>query len=132
MHIVVAQLERVLGNDDTAAAPAMVLVDEASQTSYRLRAERTLGADGRPRGLVILEPNTSPGETEELESLARFGLSRRESEVAAALVRGRTNAEIAAALVVSPHTVRDHVRSVFDKLDVSSRHQLALRLLAGS
>lgn len=39
------------------------------------------------------------------------------------------NIEIAAELQLSRHTVHDHVRSVFDRLAVSSRQQLALRLL---
>jgi DNA-binding NarL/FixJ family response regulator len=79
----------------------------------------------------MLEPAISPGMSEQAQVLARFGLTRRECDVALAIVRGRTTAEIAADLVVSPHTVQDHVRKVFDKLGVASRQQLAVRLLGG-
>lgn len=34
---------------------------------------------------------------------------------------GRTNREVAAALVLSEHTVARHVQNIFAKLDVSSR-----------
>ena len=34
---------------------------------------------------------------------------------------GHTNREIAAALIVSEHTVARHVQNIFTKLDVSSR-----------
>jgi DNA-binding CsgD family transcriptional regulator len=131
VNIVAARLERALAGDSVADIPTFVLVDEATQTTYRLRAERVLGADGRPRGLVMIEPAKSPGKSDQMQALAQFGLTRRECEVAVALVRGRTNAEIAADLVMSVHTVQDHVRKVFDKLGVGSRQQLAVRLLGG-
>ena len=131
VHIVAARLERTLAGDAGADVPQLTVLDEASHETYRLRAERVLGADGRPRGLVVIEPATSPGAAEQAQLLARYGLSRRESDVAVAIVRGRTTAEIAGDLVVSPHTVQDHVRKVFEKLGVSSRQQLAVRLLAG-
>jgi len=49
------------------------------------------------------------------------GLSPRELEVLALITDGHTNREIAAALIVSEHTVARHVQNIFAKLDVSSR-----------
>ena len=128
---VAAQLERTLSGDAAPVVPQLTVLDEATQETYRLRAERVLGVDGRPRGLVMIEPATALETSEQTQLLARLGLSRRECEVAQAIVRGRTTAEIAGDLVVSPHTVQDHVRKVFDKLGVTSRQQLAVRLLGG-
>jgi DNA-binding NarL/FixJ family response regulator len=48
-------------------------------------------------------------------------LTRREIEVLALLVRGRSNKEIAAKLFISETTVKGHLRSVFTKLNVLSR-----------
>jgi DNA-binding NarL/FixJ family response regulator len=51
-------------------------------------------------------------------------LSPREREVLAYVLRGRTNAEIAAALNISERTVESHVRAVLAKYGVKSRLQL--------
>ena len=57
-----------------------------------------------------------------------YSLTPREREVLGALARGGTTAEIAAQLFLSPHTVRDHVKTVYEKFGVSSRGELVARL----
>ncbi|MGH9136937.1 MAG: response regulator transcription factor, partial [Acidimicrobiales bacterium] len=49
------------------------------------------------------------------------GLSTREVEVLALVAAGHTNREIAAALIVSEHTVARHIQNIFTKLGVSTR-----------
>jgi DNA-binding CsgD family transcriptional regulator len=49
------------------------------------------------------------------------GLSRRELEVLRLVASGKSNRELAAALVISEHTVARHVQNIFAKLGVSSR-----------
>lgn len=56
------------------------------------------------------------------------GLSAREQEVLAHLSTGMTNAEIAAALFISPVTVRNHLSSIFTKLQVTNRAQAVARV----
>lgn len=53
-----------------------------------------------------------------------YGLTRREAEVLEYLARGRTLAYISDELVVSPHTVRSHVRHIYEKTRVHSRQEL--------
>jgi predicted ATPase/DNA-binding CsgD family transcriptional regulator len=48
-------------------------------------------------------------------------LTAREVEVVHLLAQGLTNAQIAQRLILSPHTVHSHVRSILSKLAVSSR-----------
>ncbi|QUH01976.1 response regulator transcription factor [Saccharopolyspora erythraea] len=53
-------------------------------------------------------------------------LSDREHEVALAIARGNTNADIAAELFMSVATVKAHVSRVLTKLELSNRTQIAL------
>jgi DNA-binding NarL/FixJ family response regulator len=57
-----------------------------------------------------------------------YSLTSRERDVLGAIARGGSTAEIAAELFLSPHTVRDYVKAVFEKLGVSSRGELVARL----
>ncbi len=43
------------------------------------------------------------------------------------MARGLTNPEIASELVISPHTVQDHIKSLFEKVGVGSRQELVAR-----
>jgi len=56
-------------------------------------------------------------------------LSQREHEVLALIVDGMTNVEIAEKLVLSPETIKSHVRRVFEKLAVSDRTQAAVKAM---
>jgi DNA-binding CsgD family transcriptional regulator len=60
-------------------------------------------------------------------TLAHFGLTRREAQIARLLARRATNREIAEQLDLSPHTVRHHVESIFAKLGVHSRRAVVVR-----
>jgi DNA-binding NarL/FixJ family response regulator len=55
-----------------------------------------------------------------------FGITPRELEVVAAVVAGRTNRVIAEELSISEHTVKHQLTSIFDKLGVSGRLELAV------
>ena len=55
-------------------------------------------------------------------------LTEREHDVAVAVGRGLSNAEIAAELYLSVPTVKAHVSRLFDKLHVSNRVQIAIRV----
>jgi non-specific serine/threonine protein kinase len=52
-------------------------------------------------------------------------LSRREMEVAGLVAEGASNAQIAARLFISGRTVESHLASIFNKLGVDSRLQVA-------
>ena len=58
-------------------------------------------------------------------------LSAREQEVAQLVGAGQTNAEIAAALFLSPRTVERHVGNILTKLGYRSRIQIATEAAAG-
>jgi two-component system response regulator DesR len=55
------------------------------------------------------------------------GLSAREREVLTLVATGATNNQIAAQLYLSPHTVKDHISSIFRKLGVRNRAEAVQR-----
>jgi DNA-binding CsgD family transcriptional regulator len=59
-------------------------------------------------------------------------LSPREREVLDLLAQGLNGEEVAARLVLSPETVRTHVRNAMEKLEASTRvHAVAIALRQG-
>jgi DNA-binding CsgD family transcriptional regulator len=59
-----------------------------------------------------------------------YGFSQRELEVTRLIASGLGTSQIAAKLFLSPHTVRDHVKAVFEKVGVSSRGELVAKVFA--
>jgi len=77
------------------------------------------------RRVSLLPPVVDPLPLQELAA----SLSRRELEVLQLMVRGQSNGEIAAQLVLSSETVKSHVKGIFRKLDVHDRTQAILQAL---
>jgi DNA-binding CsgD family transcriptional regulator len=77
---------------------------------------------------VVIEPAKS-AEVAPIV-IEAYGLSPRERDVVAAIARGFSTPEIAAELFLSSHTVRDYIKSVFEKVGVSSRGELVAKLFA--
>jgi DNA-binding NarL/FixJ family response regulator len=53
-----------------------------------------------------------------------YALTKREREVVEALVRGLDTEAVTERLVISRHTVQNHLEAVFDKVGVHSRREL--------
>ena len=81
-----------------------------------------LVAGGSRRCAVIVEP-TQPARIASL-LMAVYRLTEREQEVTRLVLQGNSTGEIAERLVVSAHTVQQHLKSIFDKTGVRSRREL--------
>jgi DNA-binding CsgD family transcriptional regulator len=94
---------------------ALAAVGDAESSRRELEAARTalrrLGAGPAADEVdELLAPGALPG-----------GLTAREVEVLRLVASGRSNAQIAAELVLSEKTVARHLSNIFSKLDVGSR-----------
>jgi DNA-binding CsgD family transcriptional regulator len=78
------------------------------------------------RVAVIVEP-AHPARIAPL-LMSVYGLTEREQEVTRLVLQGNSTAEIAGRLVVSAHTVQQHLKSVFGKTGVRSRRDLVGRV----
>jgi DNA-binding CsgD family transcriptional regulator len=81
-----------------------------------------LSGDTGGRTAVIIHPAT-PQDVAPVIALA-YGLTERECHVAMQCVQGRVTKEIARELSLSPYTVQDHLKAIFDKTGVRSRGEL--------
>ena len=88
--------------------------------------ERSMGVPALSCAIEV----TCTSEPSVTAARLRFGLTRREAEVASLLAAGRRNREIADQLGMSEHTARRHTERIFSKLHVSSRATVAA-MLAG-
>lgn len=100
-----------------------VLVDQLRGSIHQLRhlrgelREQTAGSFGNGNHS---QPRKDP--------YLRYGLTRREHEVARLLAQGKSNAAIAQELRISAHTARHHTQRVLAKLAVHSRAEAGAKL----
>jgi DNA-binding CsgD family transcriptional regulator len=77
---------------------------------------------------IVIESAKAPEVTPIV--MEAFGLTSREVQVAELVARGVSTEEIASALFLSRHTVRGHLKAIFEKTGVSSRGELTSKLFA--
>jgi DNA-binding CsgD family transcriptional regulator len=120
---------------------ARLVADGRDQGSARLRvrarsgrwlvlhASCLVGADGAPGPTALV---IEPAQASEIAPIIveAHQLSPREQEITQLVARGAATAEIAGSLHLSVHTVRDHLKAVFEKVGVSSRGELVAKLFA--
>jgi DNA-binding CsgD family transcriptional regulator len=116
-----ARTLRIAQNPGQAADIAVSRVLTLSGTWVVLHGA-CLTSTGVPRVAVIVEP-AHPGRIYPL-LMSAYQLTEREKDVTRLVLQGASTSQIAAELVVSPHTVQQHLKSVFDKTGVRSRRDL--------
>ncbi len=64
--------------------------------------------------------------------ITELPITGREKEILVHLASGKTNKQISKSLMLSPSTVRNHISSIFTKLNISNRSQAtAIAIYAG-
>ena len=100
------------------ALPADASPDELSAAVHALSQGLIVGASS-----LLFEADHEP--------LAEGPLTERESEVLGLLSRGLANKQIAVELGISEHTVKFHVSSIYQKLNVTNRTEAVRAGLRG-
>jgi DNA-binding CsgD family transcriptional regulator len=121
VHAVAGRALRTAESRDDPGEVALARVLSRSGTWIVLHGT-SLVASGSRRAAVIVEPAHPARITPLL--MSAYGLTEREQEVTRLVLRGDSTAQIAEHLVVSPHTVQEHLKNIFEKTGVRSRREL--------
>lgn len=89
------------------------------------------------QGILAGSPPLSPPIARRIMRLARHApatntsipLTAREEEVLIHIARGMTRTEISKLLGLSTHTITTHVRSIYEKINISSRAEAAVEAI---
>jgi DNA-binding CsgD family transcriptional regulator len=121
---VVAVAGRALRTAEHPDEPGQVAVSRVLSRSgtWVVLHGAALVSGGARRVAVIVEP-AHPARIAPL-LMSVYGLTEREQDVTRLVLQGNSTAQIAERLVVSAHTVQQHLKSVFDKTGVRSRRDL--------
>lgn len=87
---------------------------------------RTTGAEGQ---IAVIFEEARPSEIAPL-IVDAFGLTKREGEKTQLVLRGLSTAEVSEKLHITPNTVHDHFKAIFDKVGVRSRRELVGQIFA--
>lgn len=120
-------------------AIAVPLVSDHRTRVSILLNRRGLDFDERDRErLELLRPHLAflyrhacHADTPQPPGISPPGLTQREAEVMHWLAGGKTDAEIAALLSISPRTVQKHLEHIYIKLGVETRTAAVMRALCG-
>jgi DNA-binding CsgD family transcriptional regulator len=121
VHAVAGRALRTAEGRDDPGEVALARVLSRSGTWVVLHGT-SLVASGLRRAAVIVEPAHPARITPLL--MSAYGLTEREQEVTRLVLQGDSTTEIAERLVVSPHTVQEHLKKIFEKTSVRSRREL--------
>jgi DNA-binding CsgD family transcriptional regulator len=121
LQVVAAQARALRPGQDPLELAARSRVQTKSGRWLLLYGSRLSGgAEGRVA--VIIQP-AAAHEVAPLVALA-YGLSERECQITRLCMRGESTKQMAQRLGVSPYTVQDHLKSIFEKTGVQSRGEL--------
>lgn len=125
---VLAVAGRALGSSTRDGAAAEMAFSRVLSRSGRwlvLHGAAMVGSSAK-RVAVIIEP-AHPARIYPL-LMAAYQLTEREQQVTRLVLHGNSTSQIAEALNVSPHTVQQHLKTIFDKTGVRSRRDLVGRV----
>ena len=115
-----------IGGEGATTESARAVLRTRSGRWLELHGVRLESVGGGSEVAVILEPARPPRLAEVV--MSAYGLSARERQVAQLVISGASTAEASTALRISPYTLQDHLKSIFDKVGVRSRGELTAQV----
>lgn len=125
---------RAMGVDDFCRASVVVPSgSDGAQTRVVLQASAPVGAEfpaGADKFLEVMAPALAHAFVAQVQIPARrrenllLRISPSQRQILPLLVEGKSEREIATILHRSPHTVHDHVKSIYATLGITSRYEL--------
>jgi DNA-binding NarL/FixJ family response regulator len=118
----------LLSTFSTLRSDGQVLVDQIRGSVHKMRQLRSQ-LRGQHDALPHPDGNGAHGTDHDRAHLqTRYGLTRREVQVAVLLAQGRSNSRIAQDLRISAHTARHHTQRILSKLEVHSRGEAGAKI----
>jgi len=123
--------------EEVWATPRFYSPVQAARAEHEDRARKALGGqayrEAHSRGNALSPAAAADlalelkrhGRSSSRDNVHPMPVTRRERQIAEQVAQGRTNKEIAEALVIAQRTVEGHVQNILTKLDFSSRAQIA-------
>lgn len=127
-EVVLGIAARLRGDGPADEMP--VLTRRTGWGEFVFRGYTLQGQGGGAARVGLLIEQLVPIEAHLLERVNAAPLTPRQKEVALLSVKGTPNAQIAQALHISPHTLKDTMKAIYARLEVNCHQQLVERLSA--
>jgi DNA-binding CsgD family transcriptional regulator len=124
---VVGYVKRIHDRNTPEQTIPRARVRGASGHWLAIYASRTREPSSTATNTAVIIEEAKPSEIAPLIVHA-YGLSPREARVTRMVLQGLSTKEIAAEIHLSPYTVQDHLKVIFEKVGVRSRRELAARI----
>lgn len=127
IQTVVARLQTIERETEASAIALPKVRLHTPSGQWVLLSASRLSGTGEQGQIAVLFEVAHPVEIAPLLMQA-YHLTKREGEVTRLILQGCATTEIAAALHISSNTVQDHLKAIFEKVDVRSRRALTGRI----
>jgi DNA-binding CsgD family transcriptional regulator len=127
IHAIASATRAAAGDSSVAVLPSAALKTPAG--TWLVLHGGLLG-DIRSQHIAVFIQRAHPTLIAPL-LLKAYGLTAREQEVAQLVLRGATTLQAAQRFDISPHTVGDHIKSIFEKTGVRTRGELSATVFFG-
>jgi DNA-binding CsgD family transcriptional regulator len=130
IHAIASATRAAVAATDTPGEAALPSAVVRTPAGTWLVLHGALHGDVRSRDVAIFIQRAHPTLVAPL-LLRAYGLTPREQEVTQLMLRGATTVQAAQRLAISPHTVTDHIKAIFDKTGARTRGELSATLFFG-